>query len=143
MLKKVVATAPSLETTLKLDSLLCLISGIILLLASDMIAQLLTSDAFVMFGLALPQQLKVVGVGLLLVGIAVYAVTLSSPINVSAVWAVILIDIAWIISSIVLLFSFDSVLTLAGKDLIVTSAIAVLALMILEIYGLKQLQTVD
>jgi hypothetical protein len=142
MLKKVVATTPSLETTLKLDSCACVLSGIILLLVSEPIAQLLTSHAFVMFGLALPQQLEILGIGIFLVGIGVYAVASSRPFNAIAVWAIILIEVDWIITSVVLLFSFDSVLTLAGKGLIAGSAIAVLAFMILEIYGLKhELQT--
>ncbi len=55
---------------------------------------------------------------------------------------IVLIEVDWIIASVILLFSFGSVLTLAGKDLIALSAIAVLAFMILEIYGLKhELQT--
>ncbi|MBE9190921.1 hypothetical protein IQ230_11270 [Gloeocapsopsis crepidinum LEGE 06123] len=140
MLKKVVT--PSLETTLKLDSFACVLSGIILLLLSEPIAQLLVSNTFIMFGLTLPDQLKILGIGLLLVGIAVYIVASSRPINAIAVWTIVLIEVDWIIASVILLFSFGSVLTLAGKDLIALSAIAVLAFMILEIYGLKhELQT--
>ncbi|PIG95092.1 hypothetical protein [Gloeocapsopsis sp. IPPAS B-1203] len=140
MLKKVVT--PSLETTLKLDSFACVLSGIILLLLSEPIAQLLVSNTFIMFGLTLPEQLKILGIGLLLVGIAVYIVASSRPINAIAVWMIVLIEVDWIIASVILLFSFGSVLTLAGKDLIALSAIAVLAFMILEIYGLKhELQT--
>ncbi|OKH28748.1 hypothetical protein [Chroogloeocystis siderophila] len=93
-----------------------------------------------MFGLALPQQLEILGIGIFLVGIGVYAVASYRPINAIAVWAIILIEVDWIITSVVLLFSFDSVLTLAGKDLIAASAIAVFAFMILEIYGLQQLR---
>ncbi|MUL36095.1 hypothetical protein [Gloeocapsopsis dulcis] len=141
MLKKVVFAMPSLETTLKLDSFVCVLSGIILLLASHPIAKLLVINTFVMFGLTLPDQLKILGIGLLVVGMAVYAVASYRPINAVAVWTIILIEIDWIIASVILLFSFDSVLTLAGKDLIAFSAIAVLAFMILEIYGLKQLRS--
>lgn len=141
MLKKVVSAMPSLETTLKLDSFVCVLSGIILLLASKPIAKLLVSNTFVMFGLTLPHQLEILGIGLLLVGITVYAVASYRPINAVAVWMIILLEADWIIASVILLFSFDSVLTLAGKDLIVVSAIAVLAFMILEIYGLKQLRS--
>lgn len=133
-------TTPSLETTLKLDSLVCALSGIDLVLASQPIARLIAFNPPVVFGLTLANQLEILGWGLLLAAIAIYFIATRRPINSTAVWSIVFLEAVWIVDSIILLFWANDVLTLVGKELIATSAIAVWIFMLLETRGLNTLQ---
>jgi hypothetical protein len=137
MLQKLLNFIAPLPTTLKLDSLVCALSGIVLLLDNEPIAKLLTAHAVVLFGLTLPNLLGILGVGLLFVAIAVYAIASIRPINHIAVWGIIFLEVVWIIDSLIVLFWDSSVLTDTGELLITLTALVVLVFMVAEIYGLK------
>lgn len=137
---KLMSAMPSLTTTLKADSGVCALSGIVLLLASQPIAALIAPNAPALFGLTLPNLLEILGFGLITVAIAVYLVASRRSINHTAVWLIIGLEAVWIVDSVILLFWANDVLTLLGKELIIDGAIAVLIFMLLEIRGLNTLR---
>jgi Na+-driven multidrug efflux pump len=139
VVKKVLNALPSLQTTLKSDSLVCALYSIVLVLGAKPIAKLLIPNAPVLFGLTLPKQLEILGIGVLFVGAVVYSIASQRPINPVAVGSIIFLEAIWIVASAILLVQAAPVLTLAGKLFIILSASAMLVFMLLEIYGLKEL----
>lgn len=83
--------------------------------------------------------LRLLGAGLVLFGFGVEWVATRAPMNTAHAWAVITLDIAWIIGSIVLLPFIASELTLLGEAAIILVAAVVLVWAAGQITGVRRL----
>ncbi|MBD2071518.1 hypothetical protein H6F93_29055 [Leptolyngbya sp. FACHB-671] len=130
---------PSLRTTLLVDSIVCFVYGAVLTIAADSLSTLFTTNPISLLGYSLPDALRILGWSVLGVGLYVCVVGCAKPIRPIAAWLVIGIEIAWTVGSVLLLAWIGNTLSWIGIAFIISSAVAVLGFMILELIGLQSL----
>jgi hypothetical protein len=130
---------PSLRTTLFVDSVVCFIYGAVLTIAADSLSTLFASNPISLLGYSLPEALKILGWSVLGVGLYVCVVGCAKHIIPIAVWLIIGIEIVWTVGSVLLLAWIGNTLSWIGIAFIISSAVAVLGFMILELIGLQSL----
>ncbi|MBD1871618.1 hypothetical protein H6F95_30820 [Cyanobacteria bacterium FACHB-471] len=130
---------PSLRTTLLVDSIVCFVYGAVLTIAADSLSTLSTTNPISLLGYSLPDALRILGWSVLGVGLYVCVVGCAKPIRPIAAWLVIGIEIAWTVGSVLLLAWIGNTLSWIGIAFIISSAVAVLGFMILELIGLQSL----
>lgn len=107
----------NLKLALRLNAAFSLITGAILTLFSHSAASL--------FGVSLTAPFWLIGIGLLLFSAVVYSVSCQSPVHLIYVFAIIILDIGWVIGSIavITLGLFD--ISSAGYSAIASVAVIV------------------
>jgi hypothetical protein len=130
------ALAPSradtfLRRALQANAVFSALSGVLLIFDSGPIDAVL--------GLGSPTALTILG-GLILVGAAsVGWIALQPTIDRGSARAIVALDVAWVIASVILLLTGVLHLTVAGDWVIGIIAIVVADFALLESYGLKRL----
>jgi hypothetical protein len=124
-----------LKTTLMVNSLTSLATGIVLIAFSKSVATL--------FGVT--QALPFTGAGIFLVsfGTFVFLTGLKKPLDTKLVHFIILLDSLWIVASIITVLFLFSVLTFIGNLLILLVAGWVGLMVYLQNSGLKQLKSIQ
>ena len=121
-----------LRNVLRGNAIFSTVSGLIVLFFAESISQLI--------GLGNPMILVVLGIGLLPFAFFVYKVSAMETLNYKLVWAIIELDVLWVVGSVILIFSNLVPLTTAGKWSIGLLADAVAVFAILEYVGLRKAQ---
>lgn len=129
---------PSLRTTLLADSVVCFISGLVLTIAARSLSTLLADETILLFGYTLEEFLRVLGLGVIAVGVGVWAVGRSKQISPIAVWLIIGIEAVWTVGGIFLVCT-EKALSFAGVAFVMLSVIAVFCFMVFELIGLRSL----
>lgn len=135
---RMIRTLPPLAAVLKLDSALCIAIGAALIATARPLAPLLSPLSHPLAGLPLSTLLALLGASLMAYGIGLYLVAIRHPVPPVAVWTIMAVNLLWVADCMLLLVMGHSSITLLGLDLVVTGAIAALALTVLEFLGLKQ-----
>jgi hypothetical protein len=124
-----------LGATLTVDALSCAATGVLLVAAGDPIAALL-SPAPELFGFTMATICR--GVGLFLIAFAGLAFAAARFRHAGLVWEVIVLNVLWVIGSVVLVeFAWDG-LTLLGRIAILVVALWVALLVLLQGAGLRR-----
>ncbi len=91
-------------------------------------------------GLDMPMMIQVLGVNLLVFAVIVYKVATATPINRTLASIIIALDVAWVVGSIVLIFSNLLPLTTSGKWGIAIVADIVACFAIAQYIGLRRMK---
>ena len=122
-----------LRRALQANALFSLVTGAAFVVASGSIARFIGAD--------IPGTLVfVVGLGLLPFGYMVYRLTAQTAVSSKAARTVTIMDISWVIGSILLLAIAWSLFTAAGRWFIGLQAEAVATFALLQMIGLRRLQ---
>ena len=121
-----------LRNVLRWNALFSTLSGLFVLFFAETVAQLI--------GLANPMILVVLGIGLLPFAFFVYQVSAMKTLNYKLVWTIIVMDVMWVVGSVILLFSNLLPLTTVGKWSIGLLADVVAIFAILEYVGVRKAQ---
>jgi len=113
------------------NSIFCSTSGLAFAIFAKPIA--------VFLGLSASWVILVLGIGLVLYGIQVFASARAETINHEFAKFVISADIAWVVGSVILIFTNLGAFTVAGKWGIATVADIVLVFAIVQFVGLSRL----
>jgi hypothetical protein len=108
------------------------ISGLLMVLAAGPISQFL--------GLGNPLFMTVIGIILLLYMPFLVWLSIQSPVPNWMAWAVIELDVLWVIGSLILIFTDLVPLTTAGKWAVAITADIVTVFAILQYVGLRRQQ---
>jgi hypothetical protein len=128
-----------LSLTLTLDAITSGASGLLLLVAGGPIATLL-SPASELFGFALPTVCRAVGLFLLVFAGLALAAARAAPARTGLVWEVLVLNIAWVLGSVLLVELAWDGLTLLGRLAIIAVALVVAVFALLQGVGLKRAQ---
>jgi hypothetical protein len=109
------------------------LSGLVMVLAAGAISQFL--------GIANPLPLIVAGIVLTLYMPILVWLANQSPVPVHFAWAVIALDILWVIGSLVLIFTNLVPLTIGGKWAVAITADIVALFALLQYVGLRRQQS--
>ena len=109
------------------------LSGLSMVLAADALSQFL--------GLGSPIILTVVGIVLLLYAPMLVWLANQSPVPTHFAWEVIALDVLWVISSVILIFTDFVPLTTSGKWAIAITADIIALFAILQYIGLRRQQS--
>ncbi|WP_086822770.1 hypothetical protein [Allokutzneria sp. NRRL B-24872] len=119
-----------LRLIMKLDAVVTGANGIAYLLGAALIGPLLGLPA----GLLVP-----VGIFLTCYAVAVWFIGTRPEINVKAAWGVALVNLVWVVDSLVVAFSDFYPLTGWGVLWIVAQAVVVDAFAVLQVIGLRKI----
>lgn len=122
-----------LRTVLRLNALFSFVSGLAVVLAAVPIGQFMGVESFLV--------LRLVGASLLPFAAFVYWVTTPAMIRPPLARMIIIMDVLWVIGSLVLLFSGWLPLTTAGKWIVFLQADAVATFAILQTIGVRRLRS--
>ena len=117
-----------LSTTLKINALFSLVSGVLLIALHQYWQQI--------FGISFP--FHATGAGILLFAWYVFKIARQTPVVIKAAKSVIIMDLSWVLMSIVVLFVNESI-SAAGNWLIGITAILVADFAIFQYLGIKNL----
>jgi hypothetical protein len=125
-------TNPSslLRNTLRVDAAVCAIAGIDLIAFSGMVADLI--------GIQRGATLPIVGVGLLVYAALLFTASRREPLSLTEAWAFTTGDLLWIAGSAALI-AFGP-LSSTGKWVVGLTALAVLALAELKMFGIRRIR---
>jgi hypothetical protein len=118
-----------LRTTLVTNGISTALCGLVLLIAPGPLAPLL--------GVPRPGILAAVGAGLLLYAAGLFLTAAQLPISPAAAWTAIVMDVGWVIGSVVLLEI--GMLTPIGSGLVSLVAVVVLVFAALQYRGVRRL----
>lgn len=122
-----------LRHALQGNALFSLLTGTAFILAAESIARFIGEE--------IPNIIVfVIGLGLLPFGYMVYRLTAQTAVSPKAARSVTIMDVCWVIGSIVLLAVGWSLFTTAGRWFIGLQAEAVATFALLQIIGLRRLQ---
>jgi len=129
-----------LRLTLRGNAIFSGLSGVALALFASSFATLLTPAQEVVAGLPVSTLLRVLGLGLVLFGIAV-GIAASQPVLSAALgqaffWA----DVAWVLGTCVLLLLAAPVFTVTGLVLVIVVGLVVADFAAFEYWGLRRLR---
>jgi hypothetical protein len=133
-------TFSSLRTVLLVDSIVCFATGLLLFIAAVPLASLFFLNPVPVLGLEPPAFLAYVGVAVILIGLGVFVVARVTTIRPFMIWQILAIEIVWIIGCAALLATRSSALSLIGTSFIILAGITVFAFLVLEWFGLRELQ---
>jgi hypothetical protein len=128
---------PSLRSTLLWDSLACVLSGSALLMGARPAYALLAPGLTEGEVLSPVGLLRLLGAGVLAIGVYVAWVARGRPISAPAVAPILAVEVLWVMGSLALLARADGLLTAAGRVAVGVGAVAVLAFLVLEVLGLR------
>ena len=120
-----------LRRTLLVNGIATAMTGALALVASPWLPALL--------GPTPPAVLAIVGAGLIVFAVLLLVQSRREPIDHRVAWAIAVIDIAWVIGSIMLVET--GVLTMLGNLIVAAVAAVVLVFAILEVRGIAGLPT--
>jgi len=89
-------------------------------------------------GLPSPLALRIIGVGLLAFAFFVYKIATAKLINLQAAMSIVVGDLLWVVSSVVLIFTSWVAFTTGGKWTIAIVADIVLAFAIIQYVGIQK-----
>jgi len=130
-----------LRSVLMADAAVCLAFGLVCLSLADPLAPFLTHRPDRVGPIELAPGLRLLGGAVMLIGIGVAGVARMHRIRFAAVAPILAIEIIWIAVSGAILLRASHHLTAWGVAVVVASAAAVGAFLILEVRGLRTLQT--
>lgn len=123
----------NLKLALRLNAAFSLITGTILILFSHSAASL--------FDVTQPAPVLLIGIGLLIFSAAVYAVSRQSPIYLIYVFVIIILDIGWVIGSIVVITHGLFEISTAGHFAIASVAVIVSGFALHQSYALMHIDS--
>ena len=121
-----------LRNVLRANAIFSTVSGVFVILFAKSVAQLIALEN--------PLLLIALGIDLLPFAFFVYKVSAMETLNSKWVWVIIEMDILWVVSSVVLLFSNIVPFTTAGMWMIGLLAEVVAIFAVLEYVGLRKAQ---
>ncbi|MEA1902362.1 MAG: hypothetical protein U9N56_02425 [Actinomycetota bacterium] len=118
-----------LRRSLAINGLFSIVSGLVSLVFADAISDFMGIH---------PLVLRFVGVGVLIFGAAVYWFSRHDNIEPGFAWFTTIADLAWVIGTAVLIFSYPDLMSSGGNSLAGILAVAVLLFAIGQFVGLKK-----
>ena len=121
---------------LRANSIFSGISGLLFVLAAGNLSELT--------GIQPPLVFTITGLGLMIYSAFLFRLRRSHPVyNTRIVWAVIIVDLLWVVDSAALLVTGWLPLTVAGQWIIAIVADVVLLFAIWQFFGLRRMQKID
>jgi hypothetical protein len=121
-----------LRNTLRANSIFCMLSGLLLIIASEPIAIFLGWSTFI--------PLIVIGILLILYGAMLFRRVARAPIDSRTGMVYALADTAWVIVSLLLLLTNLALFTTEGKWAIAIQAVIVAAFAVLQFLGAQRIK---
>lgn len=121
-----------LRNALRANASFSFFSGLILLLGAQPAAQFM--------GIQEPLVLRFMGIVLVLFAVDLIWIASKDPIDRRLAWAVTLLDVAWVLGSVVILITDLVPLTVAGRWAVALVAEVVAVFAVLEFIGLRRLR---
>ncbi len=121
-----------LRTALRGNGVFSAVSGAMMVVASRPLAEFI--------GLAWPSALLIMGVLTLLYALDLFWFTSRETINMTFAWLTIILDVAWVVASVVLLLADPLGFTVAGKWFIGLMAEAVALFAVVQWLGVRRLK---
>ena len=121
-----------LRTALRGNGVFSAVSGAMMVVASRPLAEFI--------GLAWPSALLIIRVLTLLYALDLFWFTSRETINMTFAWLTIILDVAWVVASVVLLLADPLGFTVAGKWFIGLMAEAVALFAVVQWLGVRRLK---
>ncbi len=121
-----------LRTALRGNGVFSAVSGAMMVVASRPLAEFI--------GLAWPSALLIMGVLTLLYALDLFWFTSRETINMTFAWLTIILDVAWVVGSVVLLLADPLGFTVAGKWFVGLMAEAVALFAVVQWLGVRRLK---
>ena len=121
-----------LRTALRGNGVFSAVSGAMMVVASRPLAEFI--------GLAWPSALLIMGVLTILYALDLFWFTSRETINMTFAWLTIILDVAWVVASVVLLLADPLGFTVAGKWFIGLMAEAVALFAVVQWLGVRRLK---
>ena len=129
----------TLRAVLYADALVCFLFGITFVLAAEYLVLLSIRNVAAIMGFEPASAFRVLGLLVLTIGAGVAAVARMPRIRVAAVIPILAIEVVWIAACGAILLSAAEQLTATGFFILLMSALAVGAFLVLELLGVRAL----
>lgn len=128
---------PRSRTVLRADALVCFAFGLIFFVFAAPLGSVLARGPPEVSGVELARALRLLGAGVLAVGVGVTRVAATDPIRPAAVLPILAVEVVWLAACAAIPVWARDHLTPLGLTVVAASAAAVLAFLVLEVAGLR------
>ncbi len=123
-----------LRNALRGNAFFSMASGLVALVLAGPISEFMEIPTIV---------LVVVGVGVLIFGIALLVNARRNEVNITAAWITVIADDIWVITALVLIFAFPDLISDGGKVLFGGISVVVAIFGVLQFIGIQRVTATD